>query len=141
MTEKYINRKNGEHIVILSEANFISESKYEPRIATEDGYNEFKEYFKNFEFCCRSLEGHCEEDKYTDSTSFIEYERVTRTFSIGRFVITNCPFCGKEFPKELGLEWIHLVEEKFGEEFLRPPKMYELPEEFQTDEWWKKRGL
>jgi hypothetical protein len=99
------------------------------------------EYFKNFKFCCPALKVTCEEEKYTDSGRFICYDRAIRTFLIGHHVIPCCPYCGVKFPKELGLEWIHLVDEQFGDEYLRPPKMYELPEEFQTDEWWKKRGL
>ena len=137
-----VNR-DSEDILIYAKANFKSNGDYKARTATEEGYKQFAEYFKNIKFCCRNLETHCEEVKYTDSSTFIEYHRQTRSFWIvgGIQMIACCPFCGKRLPKELGLEWIHLVEEQFGEKYLSPPKMYELPQEWLTDEWWVKRGL
>ena len=135
--------RDDEDIVINAKANFKPSGDYEARTATEEGYQQFADYFKNIEFCCYPFEISCEETKYTDSNTFIEYHRQTRSFWIvgGRQMIACCPFCGKKLPKELGLEWIHLVEEQFGEEYLSPPKMYELPQEWLTDEWWVKRGL
>ncbi len=139
--ETFVTRAEKERIVILAETNMTGCNGYEARIATEEGYKEFKKYFGDCKFCCQSLERHCEEYKYVDSTRFIEYDRRTRTFAIGCYVIPYCPFCGTRFLKELGREWMNLVDEQFGEEYFMAPKMYELPEEFLTDEWWKKRGL
>ena len=58
--------------------------------------------------------------------------------------ILYCPFCGTKLPSSL--------DEVDMEPFLRKEygwtdndcwgyPMRELPEEFKTDEWWKKRGL
>lgn len=138
-----IRRKRGEKIEIYADENFKSNGEYKSRSATEKGYKDFADYFRNIKFCCRNLETHCESEEYADSDAFIECDIITRSFwivGIGH-MISHCPFCGKKFPKELGLEWIHLVEEQFGEEYLSSPKMYELPEEWLTDEWWVKRGL
>jgi hypothetical protein len=63
--------------------------------------------------------------------------------------VRYCPFCGTRLPDDLIEEYDVAVYEILGqagveliagnERFLIPPK--ELPQEFQTDEWWKKRGL
>jgi hypothetical protein len=56
-----------------------------------------------------------------------------------------CPFCGKGLPEMLENEFLDTIYEELGQEFL--PKDWttesreHLPPEFQTDEWWKKRGL
>ena len=53
-----------------------------------------------------------------------------------------CPWCGKELPKSLNEEYYAILydELQLEPEFnvLETPG---LPEEFKTDEWWKKRGL
>ena len=139
--EVYITQNNDEEIIVLSANNLLSNGNYQDRVATEAGYAEYMRYFRNIEICCDSFIFHCEEEKYRDSCHFMTYDRRIRKFSVGVYVISCCPFCGKRFPKELGLEWIHLVEEQFGEKYLSPPKMYELPQEWLTDEWWVKRGL
>ena len=51
-----------------------------------------------------------------------------------------CPYCGKEQPKSLLFEKDDALEEALGKEFC-DIKPEEIPEEFKTDEWWKKRGL
>ena len=60
--------------------------------------------------------------------------------------ITYCPFCGKKLP-----EWLDptdTIYKEYGEDYVRmnnDPKYKPLPpeirKEFDTDEWWKKRGL
>jgi hypothetical protein len=78
--------------------------------------------------------------------------------------IDYCPFCGTKFPSDLGEKWSDVIWEELGPEYLIEsraefqkllckhqgkeyvpdsdlPKAKPLPVEFQTDEWWKKRGL
>jgi hypothetical protein len=50
--------------------------------------------------------------------------------------LTYCPFCGKKLPEELLLEYDTATRNRETGKPLDP-----LPEEFKTDEWWKKRGL
>lgn len=58
------------------------------------------------------------------------------------FSILYCPRCSTPLPKDLSDEWSEIVEKEYGitdewnEEQLR-----HLPQEFFTDEWWKKRRL
>jgi hypothetical protein len=59
--------------------------------------------------------------------------------------INYCPFCGAKLPAHLIDERWSIILDEFGPEYLpddrgNPPKK-ELPPEFQTDEWWRKRGL
>lgn len=64
-------------------------------------------------------------------------------------VIGYCPFCGKQLPEDLVDEYDDAVEAVMGraglelicnnQNFLKPSPL--LPKEFQTEEWWRKRGL
>jgi len=53
------------------------------------------------------------------------------------YTIEYCPWCGSKLPSYLGSEHIDAIEEAGYTGFDDP----NLPEEFKTDEWWKKRGL
>lgn len=63
--------------------------------------------------------------------------------------IGYCPFCGKQLPEDLDMDYDDAVEEALGrpglelvcnnQSYLEPSPL--LPKEFQTDEWWRKRGL
>ncbi|MCC8483109.1 MAG: hypothetical protein LN561_00815 [Rickettsia endosymbiont of Labidopullus appendiculatus] len=52
-----------------------------------------------------------------------------------------CPWCGKKLPKKLGEEWCKIIKENFGLDDVFAEEWATLPEEYKTDEWWKKRGL
>jgi hypothetical protein len=53
-----------------------------------------------------------------------------------------CPFCGAKLHVDLFAndEYYDALEEAVGKEFC-DIKEEEIPEEFKSDEWWKKRGL
>lgn len=56
--------------------------------------------------------------------------------------IDYCPWCSKKLPKSLRNKWFEMLEKNYD---LDDPDSEEqeklVPEEFKTDEWWKKRGL
>ncbi|MDR3550584.1 MAG: hypothetical protein P4L31_04165 [Candidatus Babeliales bacterium] len=53
-----------------------------------------------------------------------------------------CPFCGTKLPKDLTEKWWDILEKEYGIDDPYDDKQKKLiPEEFKTDEWWKKRGL
>ena len=64
----------------------------------------------------------------------------------GQYFLRYCPFCGAKMPKLLYIDengddiYIKAIEEALGKEFCDITED-EIPEEFKTDEWWKKRGL
>ena len=52
-----------------------------------------------------------------------------------------CPWCGSKLPQDLGDMWSKILKEEYG---IMDPIVKDkdrIPHEFQTDEWWKKRGL
>jgi hypothetical protein len=100
-------------------------------------------------FCCETME----RNFFNKGENAIDYSLTTRLYTI---VIANghnrqilfCPWCGKQFPKYLGEEWENtlLKEYSISNRILEDYgiKVYaegEIPDEFKTDEWWKKRGL
>lgn len=52
--------------------------------------------------------------------------------------MTFCPWCGEKLPESLRDEFYDIIIDKLGLGGCYDEK---LPEEFKTDEWWKKRGL
>ena len=56
--------------------------------------------------------------------------------------IYYCPWCGKKLPDGLDNKLDEILKEEYNikasDDFEKTPG---LPEEFKTDEWWKKRGL
>ncbi len=59
------------------------------------------------------------------------------------YTIFYCPECGVKFPPSLADMWFDIIENQYGFKLSISNKslLKKLPKEFQTDEWWKKRGL
>jgi hypothetical protein len=57
--------------------------------------------------------------------------------------ICYCPWCGKRLPEPLGGKIEEILEKEYHlkEPWSSDKKTKLIPPEFQTDEWWKKRGL
>ena len=98
------------------------------------------------EHCCSIMTDYiCREDK----NSIIQYDSSTRLYTLKLIdishgthqIIKYCPWCGKKLPKELDEEWSNILEREYGIKEPGWKKPNELPKEFWTDEWWKKRGL
>ncbi|MBQ3565158.1 MAG: hypothetical protein IJA14_03340 [Alphaproteobacteria bacterium] len=93
--------------------------------------------------------------KYGTYLSTIWYEEQTRTYHLlsmkfpdccGGIPIAFCPFCGAKLPPPLDPE--DTIMKEYGEDYVRynfEPEYKSLPKkirkEFDTDKWWKKRGL
>ena len=56
--------------------------------------------------------------------------------------IAYCGWCGKELPDNLYETYFNTLEKEYG---IKPGLDVQndpnIPEEFKSDEWWKKRGL
>lgn len=56
--------------------------------------------------------------------------------------ILYCPWCGKKLPSRLGEKWFEILTQEYNISDPYDKKQSKLvPEEFKSDEWWKKRGL
>ena len=111
-------------------------------------------------FCCermardvRSFEGR-KLNCYGRPLARIFYQRRYRSYGLLDYPgdwhdvtsrsIDYCPFCGKKLPKKLDdddMDPYLMKEYGWTEEDCWGYPRRELPPEFKTDEWWKKRGL
>jgi uncharacterized protein DUF6980 len=109
------------------------------------------EEVSKFEHCCETMESILERGE-----SALHYEDDIRTYLIWEIlfkkgkiylgacnIIRYCPWCGKKLPEKLGKKMEEILEKEY--KLINPwsskKKMKLIPQEFQTDEWWKKRGL
>ena len=90
--------------------------------------------------CCITLD-----EKLVNHQFPLDYEPIFREYALvfigdstKAYPINNCPWCGKKLPKNLGEAYFDTLESEYGIEDPDDPR---LPEEFNSDEWWKKRGL
>jgi len=117
-----------------------------------------KIFVKNTEHCCELMQHYLDEKKVAIyfNPIFREYFIKLRSFLNGKHTIYNCPWCGCEFPDSLVKKYYEVLEGEYNilyepltnkyYEVLDDSKEYEeigrdLPEEFKSDEWWKKRSF
>jgi hypothetical protein len=95
--------------------------------------------------CCTELDEYLENDDLE-----VEYLPKFREYAIaykakaggGLQLMKFCPFCGSNFPPSLRDDYIKIINYEFNfESIFDAEESDELPIEFQSDEWWKKRGL
>ncbi|MCP4393148.1 MAG: hypothetical protein GY804_02610 [Alphaproteobacteria bacterium] len=92
--------------------------------------------------CCKNMtrnikDGEIHLNYFPDDREYsIEYRK---EFGASEHLIYFCPWCGVKLPESLAEKRETLLDEMFedydGDDDPR------IPEEFKTDEWWKKRGL
>ena len=92
--------------------------------------------------CCDAMNSAITEEK------IIEYDMVDRSYGIlfGKRsirMLNFCPWCGNKLGKILNNEIFSVLENEYGikKEKADIYNFTNIPEEFWTDEWWKKRGL
>ena len=75
---------------------------------------------------------------------YIKGTEYKHTGKLGQQTLRYCPFCGERLPN-LCNRYLDVIEDELGEKFIpqswSPEDRKHLPQEFQTDEWWRKRGL
>lgn len=106
------------------------------------------------DFCCDEIynvllgenDGNCELHFGYDPVLRRYFIDVRSEYGGAVQLIRHCPWCGKCFPRSLLNEFVEELKKKlniktndigFGE--LRERK--DIPQEFKSDEWWKKRGF
>jgi hypothetical protein len=103
------------------------------------------------EFCCEEMYSHLfRSDKKTSEIHF-DYYPVFREYFIdykkeyGEDIqlVRYCPWCGSKLPKRLRHEWFDTLEKEYKIEtdIGEYKERTDIPQEFKSDEWWKKRGL
>jgi hypothetical protein len=108
--------------------------------------------------CCSRLKEAIEKGStLTGKKKFIRYDEQKRYYAIVcdskrkiDLPLNYCPFCGTKFLPDLCDEFEKTLLNEYGPDYLTSfgtsifetvPASKTLPAEFQTDEWWKKRGL
>ena len=117
-----------------------------------------KKYKKNkSQHCCKSMDFFLDEEKVAIYYNPIYREYFIRLWSYpnAKHVIYFCPWCGKEFSTSLINKYFETLSKEYNiyhcdfsgeyyewhEENPEEEKETKLPEEFKSDEWWKKRNL
>lgn len=69
--------------------------------------------------------------------------RMFKQVIVDYIVFLYCPWCRRELPKNLVTQYNEIVQKEYGINVreIDINCAYDLPEEFKSDEWWKKRGL
>ncbi len=95
-------------------------------------------------FCCNDIE-----KTLNENSIGIAYNMVFREYYFKRkkneviTLIWYCPWCGHKLPDSLRATFFDIIENEYGIEtnIFEVLKHPNLPKEFKSDEWWKKRGL
>lgn len=83
--------------------------------------------------CCRALYEDLLDGK-------VNYDKIDNTFCYPcSRIFAYCPNCGAKLPAYID-EYSDALEEAVGKEYCDITED-EIPEEFKTDEWWRKRGI
>jgi len=115
-----------------------------------------KKYKKQkIKHCCKDMDFFLDERRVAIYYNPIYREYFIKLWSYpdGKHSIYHCPWCGCKFPKSLINEYFNTLEKEYNISYLRDINRYiehigfcdeierELPEEFKSDKWWKKRNL
>jgi hypothetical protein len=88
-------------------------------------------------------------DQFLDDPKVpLQYYPIAREYGLDLYyspavqMIRFCPWCGTKLPKRLGQEYLKILKEVYNvEPELDIQNDPNVPEEFKSDLWWKKRGL
>lgn len=115
--------------------------------------NEPKHWYMSDEpkYCCFSMDSALDPEEIRSWGELLEYEPTTRSYHFllyennkycgTRYRVKYCPWCGEKLPKRLADEWEEILEKEYG---IKEKDWWDdskIPEEFKTDEWWRKRNL
>lgn len=93
--------------------------------------------------CCESMTLLLEDPKMP-----LEYYPIAREYGIPLYYspamqrLIYCPWCGEKLPKSLRDKFFEILEKEYNvEPEFDVKEDPNVPEEFKSDAWWKKRGL
>lgn len=91
------------------------------------------------ELCCDKMKFAVNKER------IIDYENYVRNYNIrGKkrvYAIAYCPWCGQNLGRELNGEYYSILRQEYGIYEPETTEADKVPEEFKSEEWWKKRGL
>ena len=94
--------------------------------------------------CCKELVDSINENEFELYEQYrgVCYYYKKNNDEYGQYFMCFCPFCGEKMPPNLYGSDIYCdaLEKAVGKEYCDITED-EIPEEFKSDEWWKKRGL
>ncbi len=90
--------------------------------------------------CCLAMDIHLSK-KGTILRYDQQYREYTIGFPNGGVLIAYCMFCCNDSPLSTRDKWLDILENEYGLEWPNSLDEKKVPQEFWTDEWWKKRGL
>jgi hypothetical protein len=98
----------------------------------------------DIDYCCKSMKFSVE-----DCRIQLKYDPIIRKYEIlstnysDSMPIKYCPFCRKKLPKSLYKKWCSILKKEYNikDYIYNKVETADIPQEFKTDEWWKKRGL
>ena len=110
---------------------------------------------KKTKHCCERMDFFLEERKVAIYYNPIYREYFIRLWSFpkAKHVIYACPWCGYKFPPSLIKKYFQVLKNEYKIVYCDYSQTYfedrtdeydiekELPKEFKSDEWWKKRGI
>jgi hypothetical protein len=92
-------------------------------------------------FCCEDMQR-----LVGNQRTSVTYKAIDRRFVIEGDLgleMDYCPWCGTKLPENLREEWFETLEREYGIEtdIGEARDRTDIPQEFWSDEWWKKRSL
>lgn len=108
-----------------------------------------------FQHCCPTMNRRLDPE-ILDNGELLEYAPDIRRYwfilheqgkdTKVRLPLIYCPWCGTKLPEKLSEKMEEVLEKEYGitaKDWDAPnwDDNIHLPQEFRTDEWWKKRGL
>jgi hypothetical protein len=136
------NTAETEYIKFCNE--YIKENPKQTNIFSQQETEKYRGQHANCDNC-EELSLFLKDGDEEGATSII-YIPNTRTYAIlnqkkygGFEAMDYCPFCGAKFTERLDEELTNILRSEYGLDSWKDYKR--APQEFHTDEWWKKRGL
>jgi hypothetical protein len=111
---------------------------------TEELYIKRKNEYQG-PFCCFDMDSMINEGE--EPLYNVKYNPTRREYYLKSLVgpyamiLQYCPWCGSKLPESLRKQWYAILRTEFHLNPNDPDDEVKIPQEFLSDEWWKKRAL
>lgn len=94
-------------------------------------------------YCCDLMK-----NALDDPRVYLYYDQIKREYRLplkfldAADILYYCPWCGKKLPSSLRDTYYDILEKEYTlDNYDINDNPEKIPQEFKSDEWWKKRGL